>query len=618
VLEVTQLIDRMTVADTNTPAFKSAISGTVPRAYAISTGAPEPPAPVIIVSVAAKKVSPKADGGIEVVYAVTGLNTNPEGLCAIIGNAVRAGVFTQALKNAGYPNANAGQKITVTDETPTPNPKKYTVLDVTQVVSGVSIEDANAPAFKAALGDSVATAPAVSADLPAFDNEGDFNFQLPTFSPPSFTLPTFTLPGGADETPVPKVKRPMIIKVVTFSVAPIGGESGIVHGFLVTAQYATAAQVTDVVNSAIKAGYFTKAFRDAGFTNATASDPLDIADDMTPVYYPAGNPLERLVLYCQHRIYNLKQEETKTLAFKSSFGSVLPKAVDPDSDKDSKPIIIIECVMNSVIETPSGHGLVADYTVTALNCSMPQLKSIINNAVNAGVFTQALKDAGFNKANATEHVALTDATPKVNPKQFTVVNVTQVVLGVPLSEGKTPTFGTAMGTSVATAPSVSAPEEEKPKTPKRFVLFPGDDAAAPSGEQKDDGPFLPLPTMPNVVFPQVRLFGGPEDLYHLDPENRGQLSKQTTESSRPPSKSGAGSGGLAGLFGAADTDDNGLPKGSGQLKVEIVPRSKADPPGMIPGSDEPEDKYLGEENDAADDHAVTGHLLYDIYKALNI
>ena len=50
---------------------------------------------------------------------------------------------------------------------------------------------------------------------------------------------------------------------------------------------------------------------------------------MTSVYHPKDNPLARTVLYCQHRIENMDAEETKTPAFKSAFGSVIPMAADP-------------------------------------------------------------------------------------------------------------------------------------------------------------------------------------------------------------------------------------------------------------------------------------------------
>ena len=107
------------------------------------------------------------------------------------------------------------------------------------------------------------------------------------------------------------------------------------------------------------------------------------------MHYPKENPLCRTVLYCQHRIDNLTTDDAKSLAFKSAFGGVVPAACDPElalKYNGSKPIIIIECVMNKCIESSSGRSCVADYTVTAINCSPEMLKTIVDNAVKQGMF----------------------------------------------------------------------------------------------------------------------------------------------------------------------------------------------------------------------------------------
>jgi hypothetical protein len=553
VVEYTQVLDKMSMADTQTPAFKSAVAGELPRMAFVAANPtlPAPPAPPVIISVVAKSVTPGPNGGVEVVYAVTAINTTKEGLVVVLDKAIRAGFFTQALKNSGYPNAEARQRVQVFDATPEPNPKKLTVLDVTQTVIGVSMEDANKPEFKTAFSNSIAMAPSVSPEMPELYPD------VPTFD---FSRLSGMFGGFVGEPAKPTMsldrsKFPFIVKVSTFSVGPLPFGNGIIHGFLVTAQHTNPTQLTEVINGAIKAGYFTKVFRDAGYATASATEPLDIADDMTSVYYPKENPLERTVLYCQHRIDNLKADDTKSPAFKSAFGWVVPQCADPELAlklKDAKPIIIIECVMVKVVESSSGRSCVADYKVTAINCSSEQLLTIVNNAVKQGVFTSALKDAGFNSAGATDFVTLTDATPTPNPKGHTVCDVTQIVTGITPTEANTPPFGTAMTTAVATAPSCSADPDLHAPGNFNFTL-----------------PSLPdmSSVVPKVTFTLPAVFD--DGLSHLDPETRKGNTGKASSLRQPDPASKDHKGGAFGMFG--DGDD-GLPKGGGSLKTEVLPK----------------------------------------------
>ena len=61
-----------------------------------------------------------------------------------------------------------------------------------------------------------------------------------------------------------------------------------------------------------------------------------------------------------------------------------------------------------------------------------------------------------------------------------------------------------------------------------------------------------------------------------------------------------------------------MPKGQGALKTEILPKAGDDLPGLLKENDGPEDddKYIGADDGHDDDHAVTGHLIYDVYKAV--
>ena len=566
VVEYTQVLDKLTMADAQTPAFKSAVAGELPRmAFAAANPTlPAPPAPPVIISVVAKSVTPAPDGGVEVVYAVTAINTSKEGLMVVLDKAIRAGFFTQALKSSGYPNAEARQCVQVFDATPDPNPKKLTVLDVTQTVAGVTMEDANKPEFKMAFSNSVAMTPSVSPEMPELYPEVptfDFSRLSGMFVAPS--MPAFGGFGGEPTKPslaLDRSKFPFIIKVSTFSVGPLPFGNGIIHGFLVTAQHTNPTQLTEVINGAIKAGYFTKVFRDAGYATASATEPLDIADDMTSVYYPKENPLERTVLYCQHRIDNLKADDTKSLAFKSAFGWVVPQCADPDLAsklKDAKPIIIIDCVMNKVVESSTGRSCVADYTVTAINCTPEQLQTIVNNAVKQGVFTQALKDAGFNSAGATDFVTLKDSTPTPNPKGQTVCDVTQIVTGISPTEGNTPPFATAMGTAVATAPSCSSDPDLHAPNNSTFNF------ALPS-----------LPDMTNVVprvaFVLPAVFD--DGLSHLDPETRKGNVGKASSLRQPDAASKDNKNAFTNMFGG---DDGGLPKGAGSLKTEVLPKVRS-------------------------------------------
>ena len=131
VVECTQVIDKLTMADTQTPAFKSCISGQLPvmAFQAANPTLPAPLAPPVVVSVVVKDVKGGPNNGVEVVYAVTAINTTRDGLVTVLDKAIRAGFFTQALKNAGYPNAESKQKVEVTDATPKATPFLTTSLN---------------------------------------------------------------------------------------------------------------------------------------------------------------------------------------------------------------------------------------------------------------------------------------------------------------------------------------------------------------------------------------------------------------------------------------------------------------------------------------------------------
>jgi hypothetical protein len=108
VVEYTQVLDKMSMADTQTPAFKSAVAGELPRMAFVAANPtlPAPPAPPVIISVVAKSVTPGPNGGVEVVYAVTAINTTKEGLVVVLDKAIRAGFFTQAFVTHDGPYAN--------------------------------------------------------------------------------------------------------------------------------------------------------------------------------------------------------------------------------------------------------------------------------------------------------------------------------------------------------------------------------------------------------------------------------------------------------------------------------------------------------------------------------
>ena len=104
--------------------------------WMLGDAAPVSPAPIAILSVVNNSVTlaPK-NAGIISKYTVTAINATPEKVEEAINNAITSGVFTQSLKNAGFPNAAATQKVTIQDRTPPPtqNPLKKTVVEITQV-----------------------------------------------------------------------------------------------------------------------------------------------------------------------------------------------------------------------------------------------------------------------------------------------------------------------------------------------------------------------------------------------------------------------------------------------------------------------------------------------------
>ena len=108
---------------------------------------------------------------VTAMYQLTALNATPTQMCAVIQNAVDCGAFTRALKTAGFSNVKAVGPVVVKDITSTigPNPLSKTVLEMTQKLAGITLEEANMPTFKAAMGDFVATAPSMSLSAPNLD-----------------------------------------------------------------------------------------------------------------------------------------------------------------------------------------------------------------------------------------------------------------------------------------------------------------------------------------------------------------------------------------------------------------------------------------------------------------
>ena len=483
VVEYTQTIDRMSADGAASPAFKSALAGHLPRAVAAAADPAAPPAPLppVIVSVVVRHLTPAPGDGVEVLYAVTALHTSKEGLAVVLHKAVSTGYFTALLRLSGYPRADAHQTITVRDATPTPNPKNVVVLEVTQVVDGVSADEARRAEFGQAFGDILAQAPSVSPDSPDVVIDRPvvmFDFGrlvAPIFQPFRASvapeglkgaggvgqLPQSLPPHGSREAATvaaPELPQPLVTKVSTFSVGPLPFGKGVLHGFLVTAQHATPGELSALINTAIKSKRFDTAFQAAGFADAKAPDPLDIADDMTSVYHPKENPLGRTVLYCQHRIEHMTPEDTKKPAFRSAFGSVISRAADPAHDWSEPQLIIYESSMTKFEEVVPGQACRAEYKVVSSKCPPAQLKDALDSAVKQGVFTQALKDAGFSAAVAREEVEVKDVTPTSpgHPSNTAVTVVTQNVEGVTSAEGGTPSFDTAMGAAVTFAPSVTS------------------------------------------------------------------------------------------------------------------------------------------------------------------
>ena len=99
----------------------------------------------------------------------------------------------------------------------------------------------------------------------------------------------------------------------------------------------------------------------------------------------------------------------------------------------------------------------AMYQLSALNATPTQMCSVIQNAVDCGAFTRALKSAGFPNVRTVGPVVVKDITSTIgpNPLSKTVLEMTQKLVGVTPEEANMPTFKYAMGDFVATAPSMS-------------------------------------------------------------------------------------------------------------------------------------------------------------------
>ena len=175
------------------------------------------------------------------------------------------------------------------------------------------------------------------------------------------------------------------------------------------------------------------------------------------------------------------------------------------------------------------HSFILSFTHSFVHFTL----IVLSFSFFVGVFTQALKDAGFNNANATEAVTVKDATPN-DEKVKTICDVIQIISGVTPTEGNTPPFGTALGNAVATAPSVSPDKNvDAPKAPTIFSLpeLPalggggGGGFGLPALGGGGGGGFG-LPTLPNGAFGIPALFD--DGLSQLDPPVRQSCYHMTT------------------------------------------------------------------------------------------
>jgi hypothetical protein len=120
---------------------------------------------------------------------------------------------------------------------------------------------------------------------------------------------------------------------------------------------------------------------------------------------------------------------------------------------------------------------------------------------------------------------------------------------------------------------------------------------------------LPTLTLPT---PKLTLFS--TDISHMDEVTRVGASDKASSLRTAPEGQGL-VGNALGAVGLGNTKP-ALPQGNGSLKVDIVPKPRPPLPGIILENDGPGDDEKGAEDEQDDDHAVTGHLFYDVYKAL--
>ena len=140
----------------------------------------------------------------------------------------------------------------------------------------------------------------------------------------------------------------------------------------------------------------------------------------------------------------------------------LPGAPSASVSLPPPPMVILDFSLKSITQAADEKVAVPPtitsmYQLTALNATPTEMCAVIQNAVDCGAFTRALKSAGFPNVQTVGPVVVKDITSTIgpNPLSKTVLEMTQKLVGVTQEEANTPTFKAAMGDFVATAPSVS-------------------------------------------------------------------------------------------------------------------------------------------------------------------
>ena len=369
-------------------------------------------------------IDPAVGGvGCDVTYtAICHAGTDADEVKAAALAQTTADACTASIEANGYPTGVCGEVMVFVDHTPTQSPTTpyMVVFEAAQALQGTCVDPSitGTPEFVTSFEKTVATCLRVDASDVSIQG-----VKMSDLNPPS-----------------------------------------IIVDYVVVAPDSSVASVT-IINrlnqDCIPSGQFTALLDDEGFSGCESTTDAYIVD-RSPTEVPTMSPTPKVyVLQAWHQIYGVDLENATDPSFAQGFidfvtyvasegpGSanvtliniydpritppdIPPPTAEPteapvgddvvpapgtDDAAPSEKIRVINRAQPGVVAKNNDSNIVVEYTVLSTSMTDTAIENNINTAIAAGVFTQALRDIGFESASSTTPVRVLVLNPTQEPTQ---------------------------------------------------------------------------------------------------------------------------------------------------------------------------------------------------------